>query len=262
MVYRYNFFLKPLAEGDTTVQIVDNNGIVKYSIDPFSIINIFVKNNIININIKGNKILINFSTANEAKISLPLLQERIDKLKTKIPNFIDKKVENYIKPSTNIKGGLHTATSSQDRDNIIFERRDWGMLCYVIDDDETYQLRYGFYNTDIMDNNNWDILNRKNIIITYNDKNFIMPFDTFGDGQFTGLTISQTPVSGCYVGLFVNGQEFEVGSSTNSSPAYFSNDDGLNAKNNIIEGDGLYWNGNISGTDLLQGWRLSLYYLV
>jgi hypothetical protein len=136
--------------------------------------------------------LINFSTANEAKISLPLLQERIDKLKTKIPNFIDKKVENYIKPSTNIKGGLHTATSSQDRDNIIFERRDWGMLCYVIDDDETYQLRYGFYNTDIMDNNNWDILNRKNNLVHNPITELISDIQGYGDivtfGDTNGLT--------------------------------------------------------------------------
>jgi hypothetical protein len=98
-------------------------------------------------------------------------------------------------------------------------------------------------------------------VITYDDKNFIMTFDTVGDGQFTGLTISQTPVSGCYVGVFINGQEFEVGTATNSSPAYFSDNGGLTAKLNIVSGDGLYWNGNIVGTDLLTGWRISLFYL-
>ena len=54
-----------------------------------------------------------------------------------------------------IKGGLHTATSSSDRNLTIFERREWGMMCYVINDDKTYQLKYNYSSTSIMDNSNW-----------------------------------------------------------------------------------------------------------
>jgi hypothetical protein len=96
MVYKWDSFLKPIAEGDTVIQILDNNGLVKYSIDPFSIINTFINNNIVKINIKSDVILINFSTNNEAKLALPLLQQQIDLLKNKVPNFIDKKIENYV----------------------------------------------------------------------------------------------------------------------------------------------------------------------
>ena len=39
-----------------------------------------------------------------------------------------------------IKGGLHTSSNSTDRDAIIFERREWGMLCYVVSYNKTYQL--------------------------------------------------------------------------------------------------------------------------
>ena len=98
-------------------------------------------------------------------------------------------------------------------------------------------------------------------ILTYSDKSYTVLSNTFGNGQFTGLAISQTPVTGCYVGVFINGQEFEVGTSTSSSPAYFSDDSGATAKINIVAGDSLYWNGNIAGTDLLAGWRISLFYL-
>jgi hypothetical protein len=101
MVYKWDSFLKPLAEGDTVIKILDNNGLVKHSIDPFSIINTFINNNIVKINIKGEVILINFSTANEAKIALPVLQNRIDELKSKVPNFNDKKVENYVEDEIN-----------------------------------------------------------------------------------------------------------------------------------------------------------------
>lgn len=57
--------------------------------------------------------------------------------------------------SSEIKGGLHTATASSNRDSIIFERREWGMLSYVINDDKTYQLTYGYADTNIMNNANW-----------------------------------------------------------------------------------------------------------
>jgi hypothetical protein len=57
--------------------------------------------------------------------------------------------------ASEIKGGLHTVDTIFDRDNIIFERRDWGMLCYVVEDNKNYQLKYNHYSDDILDNMNW-----------------------------------------------------------------------------------------------------------
>lgn len=57
--------------------------------------------------------------------------------------------------SSEIMGGLHTATSSSDMYNIFDVRREWGMLCYVINDDKTYQLVYNHYDTDITNDLNW-----------------------------------------------------------------------------------------------------------
>jgi hypothetical protein len=54
-----------------------------------------------------------------------------------------------------IKGGLHTVTSSSDRNNIMSVRREWGMLCYVTDDNKTYQLSYNYASSIINDNANW-----------------------------------------------------------------------------------------------------------
>lgn len=56
-----------------------------------------------------------------------------------------------------IKGGLHTATSSSDRDAIFEARREWGMLCYVINDNTTYQLEYNYADTTITNNLNWKV---------------------------------------------------------------------------------------------------------
>lgn len=57
--------------------------------------------------------------------------------------------------ASEIKGGLHTASTTTDRNNIIFERREWGMMCYVTNLDKTFQLKYNYFSTSIMDNNNW-----------------------------------------------------------------------------------------------------------
>lgn len=105
-------------------------------------------------------------------------------------------------------------------------------------------------------------------VLSYSDKSYTMVFNTSGNGQSTGLTISNTPVDGSYVGVFINGQEFEVGyGSTNSAPCYFSNDGGTTARgtispNNVQSGDTLYWNGTVAGTDLYSTWRISLFYQV
>lgn len=105
-------------------------------------------------------------------------------------------------------------------------------------------------------------------VLSYSDKSYTMPFNTSGDGSTTGLTITNTPVEGSYVGMFVNGQEFEVGyGSTTSAPCYFSNDGGTTARgtispNNVQSGDTLYWNGSVAGTELYTTWRISLFYQV
>jgi hypothetical protein len=57
--------------------------------------------------------------------------------------------------SSEIKGGVHSKESISDRDNIIEERRDWGMLCYVKSEDKTYQLIFDEVDEVITNNNNW-----------------------------------------------------------------------------------------------------------
>lgn len=57
--------------------------------------------------------------------------------------------------ASEIKGGFHTAATISDRDSIIVERRDWGMMCYVVDDKKTYQLTNGYSDSIITNNNNW-----------------------------------------------------------------------------------------------------------
>jgi hypothetical protein len=58
-----------------------------------------------------------------------------------------------------IKGGLHTAATIADRNNIIVQRREWGMMCYVIANDTLYQLKYNYVDNVITNNANWVAFN-------------------------------------------------------------------------------------------------------
>lgn len=57
--------------------------------------------------------------------------------------------------SNEVKGSLHTYQTTTERNALIVERRDWGMLCYVVADNKTYQLSYGYNSTTLTDNLNW-----------------------------------------------------------------------------------------------------------
>lgn len=65
--------------------------------------------------------------------------------------------------SFEINGGLHSYETIIQRNQIIQERRDWGMLVNVYNNvvdatkNGTYQLKYGYSSTTITDNNNWVI---------------------------------------------------------------------------------------------------------
>lgn len=59
-----------------------------------------------------------------------------------------------------IKGGIHGYATLSERDNIIIERRQWGMLVTVYNDpiqtnNKTYQLKYNNVDDDLMNVLNW-----------------------------------------------------------------------------------------------------------
>jgi hypothetical protein len=66
--------------------------------------------------------------------------------------------------SNEVKGGHHSYATVSERDLIILQRRDWGMLVTIFNDivpsnNKTYQLVRGFSSINIMDNNNWVVFN-------------------------------------------------------------------------------------------------------
>jgi len=107
-------------------------------------------------------------------------------------------------------------------------------------------------------------------IISPDDK-FLVANDVIADfGLATSSTISHTPVNGCYVAVFFNGQELEVGNGVRTKAFYFSGDGGANARGfstshpngQVQAGDSLYFNPSIAEFTLSAGQRISLMYMV
>jgi len=81
MSFSFDKFLRPLTPTDRNIKIYEDNGILKYTINPFHVKNIDVFNNTIRINLDSDRsIVMIFSTNNEAKISLEKLQIQLDRL--------------------------------------------------------------------------------------------------------------------------------------------------------------------------------------
>ena len=122
MPYIYNNFLKPLTPSDRLIQILDSDGVVKYILNPFSILNTQVNNNIVRLSLKNDKIIIlDFFSSDEAKSAIVSLQQQIDTLTQKTPLRIEKETENFVENITTltpdgenlyIKGHLLPSTSS------------------------------------------------------------------------------------------------------------------------------------------------------
>ena len=97
MNYSYDKFLRPLTTSDKTIKILDDTYSIKYTIDPFAIVNYAVISNLLRISLKSSRVItLGFSTTNEAKIALGRLQKQVDQLVLVTPFSIDKNIENYI----------------------------------------------------------------------------------------------------------------------------------------------------------------------
>ncbi len=96
MSYSYITFLRELSVSDKSIKIYGDD-ILQYSINPFSIVNVRVSNNSLKINLMNDKvILLDFSSINESKLALVIIQEQINTLIHKVPLRIDNDINNYL----------------------------------------------------------------------------------------------------------------------------------------------------------------------
>jgi len=96
MALDYKNFLRPISPGDRYIQVIKDN-VVIHTINPFSIENIYVSANLVKVNLKSDKlILLDFYNTTESRAALLILQSQIDTLKSNIPYYVSKDVENYV----------------------------------------------------------------------------------------------------------------------------------------------------------------------
>ena len=96
MALDYKNFLRPISPGDRYIQVIKDN-VVIHTINPFSIENIYVSANLVKVNLKSDKlILLDFYNITESRAALLILQSQIDTLKSNIPYYVSKDVENYV----------------------------------------------------------------------------------------------------------------------------------------------------------------------
>lgn len=117
MSYSLNRFLRPLKDTDKTIRIFDDRNFPVHTVNPFSVLRVFVTNSNLNIALSGNRtIVLDFESQDETKEALGKFQSFVDQLRQKAPSSIDKETEKYvekiIQTSVGI-GSLNGVTASK-----------------------------------------------------------------------------------------------------------------------------------------------------
>lgn len=97
MSFSLNRFLRPLVDSDKVIRIYNDMNLPIHTINPFSVLRIFLTNLNLNIALTGNRVIvIDFKTIDETRDGLIKLQLYIDQLKNKSPQVIDQQTEKYV----------------------------------------------------------------------------------------------------------------------------------------------------------------------
>jgi hypothetical protein len=97
MPYSYPSFIGQLNASDKLIKFYDTKGVLVRLLDPFKVVTLLASNNLIIVKLKSSQFSLDFTTSQEARQALSLLQSTIDSLTTnKTPLFVDKTITNYV----------------------------------------------------------------------------------------------------------------------------------------------------------------------
>ena len=141
-----------------------------------------------------------------------------------------------------------------------------GVIEYDIDRSGSYT------NRSIVDKEYVDNLPGGTAQIMTTDDKFLSASTTIADGDLASASgITNTPLDKCYVAVYINGIEYEVGNGVTTKDCYFSDGssplvargfDSTHPNGQVQTGDKLYWNGSVVGFELETGWRVAFHYLI
>jgi hypothetical protein len=113
MSYSLIRFLRSIKETDKTIRIFDDRNFPVQTINPFSVLRVFITNTNLNISLTGNRtITLDFSTNSECKEALFKLQSYIDILRQKTPQVIDKETQQYVQNIVQTSVGIGSLNGS------------------------------------------------------------------------------------------------------------------------------------------------------
>lgn len=117
MGYSLSRFLRPLKDTDKTIKIYDDRNFPVHTINPFSILRLFVTNSNLNIALAGNRtIVLDFKSNDETKEALGKLQSIVDGLRQTAPEVINKETEKYIEKIIQVNSGVDSLNGSTASD--------------------------------------------------------------------------------------------------------------------------------------------------
>jgi hypothetical protein len=115
MGYSFNRFLKTVNESDKTIKIYDDRNYPVHTINPFSVLRVYVTNNNITIVLSGNVIIVlDFLSNDESSAGLVKLQSHIDTIKQNSVIVSPITIDDAILSSSGIKSFNGSTASAQN----------------------------------------------------------------------------------------------------------------------------------------------------
>jgi hypothetical protein len=125
MSFSLNRFLRPLTDTDKIVRIYDDRNLPVHTINPFSVLRVFINNLNINVSLTNNRaIVVDFKTVEEARDGLTKLQSYIDQLRNKTPKVINQETEKYVENILQTAIGITSLNGSTASNQVIVTKTD------------------------------------------------------------------------------------------------------------------------------------------
>jgi hypothetical protein len=136
-IYTWNTFIKPKTSTDKSLKIIDDKGLITYTINPFSVVNAYVSANLLQVRLKSGKIIsIPFSSLNESQLALPRIQFVINELKKTTPVLVDDALKSYVESKQTQFFSGSTASNTDIREGALcYDANNEQLLVYAKDKD-------------------------------------------------------------------------------------------------------------------------------
>ena len=164
------------------------------------------------------------------------------------------------------KGGHQSFENFSDMYSIIQARREWGMLVTIYNDtnpdnNKTYKLSYGHYNTDIMNNNNWVAYNPLGIRVPteWIDSALSVVTDPPSASDGDRFIISSTPNPGTFYSY--SNYVVQYDPTISGTWVYFQPTPGMSLRLDSIDNIIYKYNGTYSSGYWSQEWLNQVRYI-